>query len=367
VTPNPEIILDAQKDEELFYIINSADLALPDGFGLKLASWLEGKNLQRVTGADLSFELLSWCEKERLPVAFVIWKKGLSSKEDLERALRNRYPALKFSIESADRDASFRPGPDLLSIDPKIVFFALGCPWQEKAAYHSLPAMPSVKLALGVGGTVDYLTGRLKRAPKVFRLLGFEWMWRLLKQPKRVGRIFRAVGVFPYRFLKHKLLHPFFFRPNVSCLLYKKDGGKYKILVVERQGEPGHWQLPQGGTDGEPLLKAGERELREEINTDRFISKRVFKHLYRYKFGNRPGETESQAENRRRHTGYKGQVQGLFVAEFVGQDSDIKVNFWDHSSWKWVDSDKLVDEVHLLRRRAAGIFLKKFKEFVKQK
>jgi N-acetylglucosaminyldiphosphoundecaprenol N-acetyl-beta-D-mannosaminyltransferase len=367
VTPNPEIILEASRDEELFFILNKADLALPDGFGLKLAAWLEGERLERITGADISQELLAWSEKEAVPVGFIIWKKGLSSKEDLEKALRNKYPSLKFSIEAADRNPCFVPGKDFLATSPKIVFVALGCPWQEKVAYHALPKMPSVRVALGVGGTPDFITGRLKRAPGLFRGLGLEWLWRLIRQPKRIGRISNAVIAFPISLFKRKFLHPLFYRPNVSCLLYKKDGAKYKILLVERQGEPEHWQLPQGGTEGEGLLKAGERELKEEINTDRFIAKRVFKDLYRYSFGTRPGETEAQAENRRRHTGYKGQKQGLFIAEFVGQDTDVRLNFWDHSAWKWVDSDKLVDEVHLIRRRAAGIFLKKFKEFVKQK
>ena len=367
VTPNPEILLAAQKDEELFYIINSADLSLPDGFGLKIASWFSKENLFRVTGADLTPELLSICEKEKTPVGFVLWEKGLTPKQDLEVALHNKYPGLIFSVAVTDRQANSLPNEDFFKNEPQIIFCSFGAPYQEKFAYHALPKMPSVKVILGVGGSIDYLSGTAQRAPKAFRFLGLEWLWRLFTHPKRINRIIQAVVIFPLIFFKRQFICPFFYRPNVCCLLYKRDGAKYKILLVERQGEPGHWQMPQGGTDGEPLLKAGARELREEINSDKFITKRVFKDLYIYKFGNRPSETEQQAQDRRRISGYKGQRQGLFIAEFTGKDEDIKINFWDHMAWKWVDSDKLVDEAHLVRKRAAERFLKKFKEFVKQK
>lgn len=367
VTPNPEIILEAQKNEELYYILNNADLAVADGFGLKITAWLSGQNLKRVTGSDLSEALLKFCEKEKITIGWLIWEKGLSSKSDLERSLRNKYPNLSFTIEEKEKNNDLPPSQEFLSAEAKIIFVTFGSPWQEKYIYHHLSEMGAAKILLGVGGTADYLTGKIKRAPKMLRIVGLEWLWRLLQQPKRFKRIFRAVVVFPLCFIKRQFIHPLFYRPNVSCLLYKKDNGRYKILLVERQDEHGHWQLPQGGTDGEDILTAGARELREEINCDRFIAKRVYKNIFKYTFGDRPGETLNKAQNSRRSTGFKGQKQSLFIAEFSGQDQDIKLNFWDHCSWKWVESEKLVDEVNLIRRRGAEIFLKKFKEFVKQK
>jgi putative (di)nucleoside polyphosphate hydrolase len=216
------------------------------------------------------------------------------------------------------------------------------------------------------------MTGHRKRAPQIIRQMGLEWLWRFLFSPQAVGqkrsqRIWNAAIIFPWEFIKKQFIHPFFYRPNVACVLYKKEGDSYKILLVERAEESGHWQLPQGGTDGEKLLIAGARELREEINTDKFIPKRVYKDVYRYKFGNRPGETIVRANVRRKHTGYKGQSQGLFIAEYTGRDEDIKVNYWDHSAWRWVDSNKAVDEVHLIRKRSTQRFISKFKEFVKHK
>jgi N-acetylglucosaminyldiphosphoundecaprenol N-acetyl-beta-D-mannosaminyltransferase len=386
VTPNPEIIVAAQRDEELFYILNSADLSLGDGFGLKIAGWLEGKNLKRVTGADFSADLLDLAAAEKIKVGVLIWKNGLSKKSEVENVLRAKYPLLDFAVASIGRESNAKIDEDFLNFNPAIILVGFGNPSQEKFIFHSLDRIPSAKIMMGVGGTIDFLTGRRKRAPKIVRWIGLEWLWRFLTSRQEAGmqkrsrRIWNAVVIFPWEFLKRKLIYPFFYRPNVACLLYKKDkvnggaregglgqGEKYKILIVERQNEPGHWQLPQGGTEGESLLTAGARELGEEINNNKFIPKRVFKDVYRYRFGNRPGETSMQAKTRRKHTGFKGQAQGLFIAEFTGHDEDIKINFWDHSAWKWVDSDKLVDEVHFIRKRSAQRFLKKFKEFVKQK
>ena len=171
--------------------------------------------------------------------------------------------------------------------------------------------------------------------------------------------------------MQDKFIYPFFYRPNIVCLLYKKETSDnknfhYKILLVERNGWSGHWQLPQGGIEKkENLMKAGERELKEELNCDKFLSKRVFPNIYRYDFP-RDGAEQPDWETKR-SSGYKGQRQSLFIAEFTGRDEDLKVNFWDHSAWKWVETDKLIDNVYSIRKRAAERFLKKFKEFIKHK
>lgn len=365
VTPNPEIILAARNDEELFYILNSADLAISDGIGLKFASWLSGKNLPRITGADLLKKILKLASEEGKRVGILNWKNGFSSRRDIVLALSKKYPGLKFEVENIPREIKVGLSEEFLESRPEILFVALGAPWQEKFIFHNLKKIPGLKLAIGIGGALDFITGKKKRAPKILRILGLEWLWRLLHQPNRSTRIFNAVIVFPFRLLRSKFYCPLFYRPNVACLLYKKEAGGYKIFIAERQDEKNHWQLPQGGTRHQNLMKAGERELKEEINCDKFIPKRAFKNIYKYKFGSRPGETSEKASGKRKYTGFRGQRQGLFIAEFTGSDENIKINFWDHSRWKWVDVDKLEESVHLVRKRATQRFLKKFKEMMK--
>ena len=141
---------------------------------------------------------------------------------------------------------------------------------------------------------------------------------------------------------------------------------KYKILTVKRAEGNEHWQLPQGGTDGESLMIAGARELKEELNTKNFKAIAVFKNLFTYKFNlrlDRDGlPTEYQPMKNQR--GYKGQRQSLLIAEFMGQDDEIKVNYWEHAGWRWVEAEKLVVEVYSTRQEATKIFMEKFWETV---
>ncbi|MDD5291341.1 MAG: WecB/TagA/CpsF family glycosyltransferase [Patescibacteria group bacterium] len=366
VTPNPEIVLGAHRDEEFFYILNKADLAIPDGAGLKFAAWAMGKNLRRVTGADLvsdvGYRMSDLAYRQAgLRLAVVNWRDGLSKKEDIERALAG-FKIKEFFVKDVSRGIK-QDLSDLTEFKPDILFCTLGAPFQEKFIYHNLKNLPSVKVAIGVGGAFDFLTGKIKRAPKILRWLCLEWLWRLIKQPQRVKRIYQAVIVFPYKFFKWKFIRPWQYRPNVVCLLYKKDKGQYKVLLAERREAPGHWQLLQGGTDNEDLMTAGARELREEIATDKFKGVVVFPNLWKYKFGN----SMCRGVLSKYIGGYKGQKQGLFIAEFMGEDKDITINFWDHRNWKWVKADNLVNEVYPIRREATKIFLEKFKNHIAHK
>ncbi|TRZ77530.1 glycosyltransferase, partial [bacterium] len=76
---------------------------------------------------------------------------------------------------------------------------------QEKWIEQNLPKLPSVKVAMGVGGSFDFLAGNIARAPKWMQRIGIEWLWRLGRQPRRGKRIFRAVVVFSLSVLKDKL------------------------------------------------------------------------------------------------------------------------------------------------------------------
>lgn len=175
VTPNPEIILAAQKDSELKEILNKANLALPDGVGLKLASKFKIK--QRITGTDVMMEILEKHKNKKYK--FVINEKGLSSKEEI----------LNKADVQVDEES------------PDIVFIGLGCPEQEKWIKNNINKYSSAKVFMTVGGGFDFLTGKQTRAPKWMRNAGLEWLWRLFKQPNRIKRIFRATVVFPLKVL----------------------------------------------------------------------------------------------------------------------------------------------------------------------
>ncbi len=401
VTPNPEIILKGQEDEELFFILNQANLSLADGFGLKLASFLMGKKINRLTGADAILEILKIASEKGRKVLIINNKNGLSSSSEISIALRNKYKDLDFLIEEAGFDFSIPPKKEfikfnfekeniltkfankikknindnleflvhdkILDFGPDIIICNFGAPYQEKFIYHNLAKVPTVKIGIGIGGALDFLTGKIKRAPKWIRSVGLEWLWRMLNQPKRYKRIYRAVFVFISKFIYWKFISPCLYRRNVVCFLYKKEKipytalenkkrgplEHYKILLVERQEEEGHWQLPQGGIDGDKIIRAGSRELYEELGIKEFSPKKVYKNVFKYK---------SSFKGR---YGFKGQKQSLLIAEFKGSDSDIRLNFWDHSAWKWARVSDFIKEVHPIRRAGANIFLEKFKDYLK--
>lgn len=364
VTPNPEMILRAHKDEELFYILNKADLAPADGFGLRLAGFLQGKKIPIISGSDLTPKLLARAEKLKEKVFIANWQSGLSKKADLELALKEKYPELIFLVLDLDRSSSLSPEilEEINNFTPTIMFSTSGSPYQEKFIFHNYKKISSLRLSLPVGGSFDFITEKLKRAPLFLRKFGLEWLWRLILQPKRLGRIYRAVFVFSFKVLNSYLKH-YFYRPNVACLLYKKseegNDNKKLILIIEREDESGHWQIPQGGTDGESLAIAGRRELNEELNTDNFEIKATYKNLFKYKFP--PTVIESERLKFSYKFEYKGQKQGLLIAEFKGADEEIRLNHWEYINFKWVKEEDFLEIINERRKESGKIFLEKLR------
>lgn len=389
VTPNPEFLLYAGKDEEFFYILNQADISIPDGIGLKFASWAMLENINRITGADLVPEILDIAKSKNKKIALVNWNKGLSTSDEISKGLDRIYPNLDYRIFGTESKSKVDDETinKIKEYKPDIIFTTFGFPFQEKFIYHNLKKIPSAKFAMGVGASFDYISGKTRRAPKIFRVLGLEWVWRLalilflknkdgsVYKSKRSKRIFDAVFKFTLRFLKWRFILPYLYRPNVASLLYKKErirrapanGAhsneeiRYKIFVVKRSTEENHWQLPQGGIDrGEDVLEAGMRELREESGTNNFQAIKTYRNIWKYTFDKELGKYMEK-----RHVGYKGQKQSLMIAEFTGKDEDIKINFWDHDGWMWVDADKLVDKIFYMRKESTKLYLQKFKETMK--
>ncbi|MFH0969593.1 MAG: WecB/TagA/CpsF family glycosyltransferase [Patescibacteria group bacterium] len=236
-TINQEIILKAQEDEEFKNILNSCDLNVADSIGIKFAFWwLGGKLKCRMTGIDLMQEILKIADERKLKVFLAANNRGLSSWEETKDAILKIYPSLE--ISGANMDKNKVVGHQLLVIgENDIVFCNFGAPFQEKFlnslkcdlpphlfkennnmvknnlensnlnenyGLHNKRCGGKIKLAVGVGGSFDYLTGKLKRAPKWMQFFGVEWFWRLLLQPKRIKRIFNAVIIFPIKLIFYK-------------------------------------------------------------------------------------------------------------------------------------------------------------------
>lgn len=208
-TPNPEMLVAASKDGHFRNALNTADLALPDGFGLLLVGLLKGMRIpERITGTDVVDDLCRLAAEQGRSVFFL----GGEASQVAERAaavLAARHPGLKVAgavsgcrVFWHDEATPVIEGDALVrlkSAAPDILFVAFGHRKQELWIRNSLSSLPSVRIAIGVGGAFDFIAGDVKRAPIVMRRLGLEWLWRLAIEPrKRLMRIWNAVFVFPY-------------------------------------------------------------------------------------------------------------------------------------------------------------------------
>ncbi len=212
VTPNPEFVVKAQSDEEFCQIVNEADLAVADGVGLQFAAKFLGQPAPpRITGNVLLRVLSELCSQAHRPMFLLGGEDQIS--EIAAGKLQEQYLNLPVASNPGGaifyKDGEWNMSPavmqDIQNFEPAVLVVALGHGKQEKWIKSFLPYLPSVKIAIGVGGALDFLAGRQVRAPKSFQRLGLEWLYRLLREPRRWKRIWTAVIVFPYLVIKSRI------------------------------------------------------------------------------------------------------------------------------------------------------------------
>lgn len=241
-----------------------------------------------------------------------------------------------------------------------MLFVSYGPIKQERWIAQNLPNLP-VKLAIGLGGTFDYLAKKRLNPPKFMRQIGLEWLWRLFTQPWRLMRIFNATFGLALALLRYKIFMSFPYRPNVVSVIVNR---KIKILICQRNpNNPedklfgfrkkdmlNYWQFSQGGIDkGETIKQAVARECQEELGIKNLsvVGISLKKHTYLYPNALRP--------LLRKQSKYKGQEQSIAYVKFIGSDREIKVDDIEFVKFKWVEPEKLLPEVHEHRRAIAKI------------
>lgn len=189
-TPNAEIVMAARKDSFLMKLLNDADLVIPDGVGVVLASKINGTPVkEKVAGFELLKNLLMESDKKGYKIYFFGGKPGIADK-----AIHNVKKDYKNINFVGSRNGYFKDKDEQTIIDDinksnaDILFVALGAPRQEYWIYKNRDKI-KIKVAIGVGGSFDILAGEAKRAPKIFIKLGLEWFYRLLKEPWRYKRM----------------------------------------------------------------------------------------------------------------------------------------------------------------------------------
>lgn len=249
-TPNPEICLKTLEDKEFLEILQQADSLTSDGIGLYLAyqiidlkdklslyiknillqkiciitllpyflfniifrkRYLSKKYGDRICGSDITTELVRFSEKNNIKIAIIdpyypLDTKKCESQKHFSENLRKVFRELDFEFYIWKEDEQ-----NIIKIlqnsKVKICFLTLGMKKQELLALELQKKCPNIRLFLGVGSSFDYYTGFQKRAPKLWRDLGFEWLYRIFTSPKklaRLKRIFQALIVFPVKVIMYK-------------------------------------------------------------------------------------------------------------------------------------------------------------------
>lgn len=204
ITANPIMVMTAVENPDYFRMMRTAELIVPDGAGVVWAASHVGHPVaERVTGFDLMHRMLEIGERRR-------WKAYLlgTAKETIEAAaekLQLQYPQVRIV---GVRDGFFGPDQDaevvadIRAAAPDLLFVARGADTQEPwiAKYKHELGVPFI---MGVGGSFDIISGKLKRAPVVFQKLRLEWFYRLLQEPKRYKRML-ALPKFVVKVLRDK-------------------------------------------------------------------------------------------------------------------------------------------------------------------
>lgn len=197
VTPNPEFLLAARKDQPFRQALLDADLVLADGVGVVYSAKLLGRPLKgRVPGIEFAQALMGWMAKHGKRLFLLGAKPGVA--ELAAANLRDRYPGL---ILCGTHDGYFKEDEPVVQAiresGADVVFVCLGAPKQEFWMAKHGPAT-GAHLMVGLGGSLDVFAGVVERAPEGFQKLGLEWLYRLMKEPKRFGRMAKLPLVLVY-------------------------------------------------------------------------------------------------------------------------------------------------------------------------
>ncbi len=386
VTPYSEFFYYAAKDFRFRNIVNGADFALPDGIALQwLAEYyhkpLTAKNYyakiiqaawqeiiaglevffssrvrsqiipERISGADFFWDIITEANRRKQKV-FLLGGFHTTAHRVAQKVVA-KFPELQIAWSNANPNEN--AGVEAINaFKPDYLLVAYGPVKQEYWIAEHLNEL-SATVAMGIGGTLDYISGAKKRAPKFIRVIGLEWLHRLVTQPYRWKRIWHATISLALGALRDKVFETLGYRQNAASVIMNEHK---QILVVCRcrehaaPGKDAHWQFPQGGIESNETPEAGlAREMHEELGTEQFIIVGKCSKTYSYDWQHffRP-----LFWNTRR---YKGQSQHIFYLKFTGQDSDFILDKEEADSFRWVDANELHEYIHPMRHAMLNVAL----------
>lgn len=190
VTPNPEFLLAAKHNPAFRQALLGADLVLADGVGVVYSAKILGRPLKgKVPGIDFAQRLLAWMARHGKRLFLLGAKPGVA--ELAAEKLRAAHPGL---LICGTHDGYFQEDApvveEIRAAGADVIFVCLGAPKQELWMVQHGPDT-GARLAVGLGGSLDVFAGTVERAPESWQKAGMEWLYRLIKEPSRFGRMAR--------------------------------------------------------------------------------------------------------------------------------------------------------------------------------
>ena len=204
---NPEIFVLAYRDNKFKSVINSGDLILIDGIGIKLmCNIFNVKSGERMSGTDFMNLLVKIAAKNNKRAMFLGGKNNIAN--EVGESFKKKHPKLVYlaskgakNIRKETKKEKKKTIKLVNSFKPKFLFISYGSPYQEYWVEKNKKHLKGV-ICFGVGGAFNLLTNRALRAPKILIHLGFEWLWRLFFEPLRLFRVLPRYVYFITIFLK---------------------------------------------------------------------------------------------------------------------------------------------------------------------
>ena len=202
VTINPEMFEYANKDNDFANIVKEAEMVIPDGIGVKIALQINGKSVARIPGIDFTKKILKETAVNSIPVAIIGAKEEIIQKatENLQKEINGLNIVYYHNGYFNNNEEIYQ---ELAQKSPKLVLVAMGSPKQEEFIYNAKKVLKPC-LMIGIGGSLDVWSGNIKRAPKIFQILGLEWLYRTITQPARIKRIFPTLPLFIIKAINYK-------------------------------------------------------------------------------------------------------------------------------------------------------------------
>lgn len=193
VTPNVDHIVQLETDNELKEVYKNANLILADGKPLIWISKLYRNSIkEKISGSDIFPLICDLANKKNYSMYFLGGKEGVAYKAIIN--LKKKFTNLKVvgyyspSYNFENDSEEMKKIKNLIKIaNPDILIVALGCPKQEKFMYYNCKEL-NVPISLGLGATIDFEAGTMKRAPKWMSNNGLEWLFRIFQEPKRMAK-----------------------------------------------------------------------------------------------------------------------------------------------------------------------------------